>query len=144
MWELPGLGNGAAGLAFPTGVFTRDQSEVGHEGSRVREAAEVMQLGHDEGRRERVDAPKTAQPGHRLAMGFLFCCRRHLEIELVQALGGADPRPSDNSRRQPGWRNPRTPRIGSRPCGGSPSGVWSPGRSRDDGAGTGMAAPAAT
>lgn len=67
---VAGLGDRAAILALAAGALAGDQPEIGHQGARRGEAAEVVQLGHDAVRRQRVDAAEAPESGHRLAVGI--------------------------------------------------------------------------
>ena len=82
---VAGFGDAASFRVPSTAVFTRGQPEIGHQISRVRKPAEVVQLGQYCHRCYGVDAAKTAEPAHPFRVGFFDCGLFNLGVQNREA-----------------------------------------------------------
>ena len=60
--RVPRSCDATAPMLLPAGVLAWHQPQIGHQRRGRREPSEVMQLGEDQHRCQRIDAPETAQP----------------------------------------------------------------------------------
>jgi hypothetical protein len=78
---VAGPGDAAPLVGVPAGVFTGDQSQIGHEGPRGAEASEVVEFGHEVDGSDGVDATEATEPGHGFPVRLLATELGELGVE---------------------------------------------------------------
>ena len=89
----------ATPMLLPAGVLARHQPEIRHQRPRRREPPKVMQLGQDQHRGQRIDAPETAQPPDALPIRLASRRSRPAARPTPRVAPQCDRSPADSRRR---------------------------------------------